>query len=133
ASDRFGYPSRTAAVVSQAYGGIFDRSTLTIALNWSSGGRDRMGAAIEHELTHLMIRDLTQGRDVPVWVDEGIATLVERGAPNSAIWSFDDGLTGRALAASGTIGLAQLTSVGDFHSMYARVGRPLYAFCADAV
>src|SRR5205823_11739141 len=82
ASDLFGYSPQTAAYVSQMYGGIFDRGTLTIAVNWSSGGRDRMSAAVEHELTHLMTREVTQGRDLPVWLDEGIASLIEQSAQN---------------------------------------------------
>src|SRR5205807_10217225 len=69
ASDLFGYSSQNAAYVSQMYGGIFDRATLTIALNWSAAGRERMSAAVAHELTHLMVRELTRGRDMPVWLD----------------------------------------------------------------
>ncbi|HYK99123.1 MAG TPA: hypothetical protein VEU77_12100 [Candidatus Acidoferrales bacterium] len=133
AAQLFGYSSDTAAYVASTYGGIFDRGTSTIAVNWASAGHDRMSAAIEHELTHLMIREVTRGNDIPVWLDEGIATLVEEGAPGAAAWNDGADLTGRAIAASHTVAFAQLSTLADFHASYARVGRPLYEFTADAV
>ena len=133
AAELFGYSSDTAAHVASTYGGIFDRGTNMIAVNWASAGQDRMSAAIEHELTHLMIREVTRGNDIPVWVDEGIATLVEEGAPGAAAWNDGADLTGRAIAASHTVTLAQLRTLADFHGAYARIGRPLYEFTADAV
>ena len=133
ASELFGYSADTAGYVSSAYGGIFDRSTLTIALNWSSASRDRMNAAVAHELTHLMISEITEGKDIPVWLDEGIATVVEQTMPGGDAWRGDDELTGRALASSGAVALSRLVTVAEFHAAYDRFGRPLYALSADAV
>jgi hypothetical protein len=133
AAELFAYSSDTAAHVASTYGGIFDRGTNTIAVNWSSAGHDRMSAAIEHELTHLMLREITRGNEVPVWLDEGIATLVEEGAPGAAAWNDGADLTGRGVAASRSVTFAQLTTLADFHDAYARIGRPLYEYAADAV
>lgn len=133
AAELFGYSDETAAYVASTYGGIFDRGTSTIAINWSSAGHDRMNAAIQHELTHLAIRELTRGNDIPVWLDEGIATLVEEDAPGAAGWAEGADLSGRGVAASRSATFTQLATVADFHSVYARIGRPLYEFSADAV
>jgi len=133
AAELFGYSPETAAYVASTYGGIFDRGTLTIAVNWSSGGPSRMQAAIEHELTHLMIREVAGGADLPIWLDEGIATLVEENAAGSSIWVADESLTGRAVAANRMVSLDEVTSLSDWHATYARLGRPLYAFAADTV
>jgi hypothetical protein len=133
AGDLFGYSRKTASYVASTYGGIFDRPTLTIAVNWSSAGSARMGAAIEHELVHLMIREVTNGADIPVWLDEGIATLVEENAPGASAWSEDEALIGRAVAVSGGVSLDSIKTLAGFHASYARLGRPLYAFSADLV
>jgi hypothetical protein len=133
ARELFGYSRATADDVARSYGGIFDRPTLTIALNWSAASRDRMSAAISHELTHLMVRDMTHGAAVPTWLDEGLAAVVEQGAPGGAIFLGDEELSGRALAASGAVALEDLTALRDWHAAYARFGRPLYAHAANAV
>ena len=133
ARDLFGYSRATADQVAASYGGIFDRPTLTIAVNWSASSRARMGAAIAHELTHLMVRDITRGEDIPTWLDEGIATLVEETTPGSDIAVGDEDLSGRALAASGAVSLADVDALRDWHAAYARFGRPLYGYAANVV
>ena len=133
AKDLFGYTPETANHVASTYGGIFDRGTLTIAVNWGAAGSSRMNAAIAHELSHLMIHDITGTSAIPAWLDEGLATVIEQDAPGALIWNADEELTGRAVAASGAISLEQIESVADFHTAYARLDRPLYAFAADAV
>jgi hypothetical protein len=133
AKDLFGYSPATANYIASTYGGIFDRGTLTIAVNWGAAGSSRMNAAIAHELSHLMVRDITGTRDIPAWLDEGLATVMEQEAPGALAWNADEELTGRAVAASGAVTLAQVESLADFHSAYARLDRALYTFAADAV
>ena len=133
ARELFGYSRATADQVAASYGGIFDRPTLTIAVNWSASSRDRMNAAIAHELTHLMIRDITHSDAIPTWLDEGIATVIEEDTPGGAIFLGDEELSGRALAASGALALENVAALGDWHAAYARFGRPLYAYAANAV
>ncbi len=133
AKDLFGYSPETANFVASTYGGIFDRGTLTIAVNWGAAGSSRMNAAIAHELSHLMIHDITGTNGLPAWLDEGLATVMEQEAPGAFTWNAGEELIGRAVAASGAISLAQLESGADFHSAYAWLDRPLYAFAADAV
>lgn len=133
AHELFGYSPQTATYVASTYGGIFDRPTATIALNWGASSASRMGAAIEHELSHLMIRQLTGGRDIPVWLDEGIATAIEEDAAADAPWVADEAIVGRAAATSGAASLDDLASLADFHNAYGALGRPLYAYVASAV
>ena len=132
ARDLFGYSPETADRVANTYGGIFDRATATIAVNFSASGAQRMSAAIAHELTHLMIREASGGKDIPAWLDEGIATLVEQDAAGPSIAIADEQLAGRAAAATGAITLAQLETVADFHTAYAKLDRSLYAYSAYA-
>ena len=133
ARELFGYSRATADQVAASYGGIFNRPTLTIALNWGASSRDRMGAAIAHELTHLMVRDITHSDEIPAWLDEGIATVIEEDAPGGAIFIGEEALSGRALAAGGAVTLEDVTALPDWHAAYARFGRPLYGFAANAV
>ena len=130
AREIFGYSRATADQVAASYGGIFDRPTLTIALNWRASSSDRMDAAIAHELTHLMIRDITHSDAIPSWFEEGLATVIEEG---DGTLLGDEALSGRALAASGAVGLDDITALRDWHASYARFGRPLYAYAANAV
>lgn len=118
AAELFGYADDTAAYVARTYGGIFDRPTTTIAINWSSVGHARANAAIEHELTHLMIRQIARGNDVPVWFDEGIATLVDGAMP---------------AVTTPSLTFRELTSLSDFHRSYERVGDLAYEFSGAAV
>jgi hypothetical protein len=133
ANELFGYSAATAAYVAATYGGIFDRSTLTIAANWSASSGERMNAAIAHELTHLMIRDLTGGNEIPTWLDEGLATLVEQEDPSGVVWVADEALAGRALATSHAVSFASVSALSDWHSAFGTFGRPLYGFAAEAV
>jgi len=132
ARELFGYSPETADQVANTYGGIFDRPTATIAVNWSASGTQRMNAAIAHELTHLMVRQAAGGNDIPAWLDEGLATLVEQDTAGPSIATADEQLSGRAVAATGAVTLVQLESVADFHKAYARLDRPLYAYAAYA-
>lgn len=132
ASDLFGYSADTAAYAAATYGGVFDRPTSTIALNWSSAGAARLGAAVEHELVHLMVREATAAHDIPVWFDEGVATLFEERAMGMT-WTDEETMVGRGLAASGRVAFDDLATLSGWHAAYARTGRPLYAYAAHAV
>jgi len=133
ARELFGDSRATADQVSASYGGIFDRPTLTIAVNWSASSRARMGAAIAHELTHLMVRDITGGEEIPTWLDEGIATVIEEDTPGSDIAVADEELSGRSIAAGGAVTLADIDRLRDWHAAYSRFGRPLYGYAANVV
>jgi hypothetical protein len=92
-----------------------------------------MNAAIAHELTHLMIRDLTGGNEIPTWLDEGLATVMEQDDPSGAVWTADEALTGRALATSHAASFDRVAALADWHDAYATLGRSLYTYAAEAV
>ncbi|HUQ41703.1 MAG TPA: hypothetical protein VM052_04300 [Candidatus Limnocylindrales bacterium] len=133
ARELFAYSAEVANDIAAKYGGIFDRPTLTIAINWRAGSPERMSATIAHELTHLMMRDITRSDDTPTWVDEGLATIVEEDTPGGAILVADETLAGRALASTHELTLASVDTLSEWHASYARFGRPLYAYAANAV
>lgn len=130
---RFDYSATTAHYVGAAYSGIFDRGSLTIAVNWSSAPPDRMPAVIVHELVHLMLEQATDGVPLPTWFDEGMATLFEQQFSGTANWTADEMMAGRALAGIGLVTLNDVEALGQWHEAYGRFGRPLYAFAAEAV
>src|SRR5258706_10260294 len=61
----FDYSEGDVTLVAAAYGGIYDRTTSTIAVNLQTIGPTERAATLEHELTHYMMRELTAGRDLP--------------------------------------------------------------------
>ncbi len=133
-SDLFGYEPGTAAAVASAYGGIFDRPTSTIALNSAALSGTRLRAALEHELVHQMVREATRAAAVPVWFEEGIATLVGRERlPAQELWLDEEALVAHAIAASGRASFADLATVAGWHETYERVGSGLYAYAGEAV
>ena len=131
--DRFDYSGTTAQYVGATYSGIFDRGSLAIAINWSSVPADRMSAVVTHELVHLMLDEATDGVPLPTWFDEGLATIFEQQFSATANWTPDEVLAGRALAGTGLVTLNDLALLAEWHDTYARFGRPLYAFAAEAV
>ncbi len=77
---QFGYSPAVAAQLSSQYGGLLVSGIGVIAINGQnvlSGGRPTI---FRHELTHVMIHQLA-GVGVPLWFDEGLATLVAEPDP----------------------------------------------------
>ncbi len=128
----FDYSEGDVTLVAASYGGVYDRTTSTIAVNLQAIGPTERAAIFEHELTHYMMRELTAGRDLPAWFDEGVATLAQRHAEGASRWTEEDALMGRAIAASGRVTLGQLESVAGWHATYPRFGQALYTFAENA-
>jgi len=130
-AELFNYDAGNVTITSASYGGIFDRSTNTIAVNLQTLGTEDVAPTLEHEFTHYMLREITGGNALPAWFDEGVATLVERRGSGSR-WPAEDELTGRAIAASGHIVLGQIDTLDGWHFMYPRFGQALYLYAANA-
>ena len=130
---RLEYSDATARYVGATYGGIFDRGSLTIVMNWSSAPADRIAAALTHELVHLMLDEATDGAPLPTWFDEGMATVFEEDFAPGTSWSIDEVVSGRALAGTGRVTLSDVALLGQWQDAYARFGRPLYTFAAETV
>ncbi|HET8569194.1 MAG TPA: hypothetical protein VFM93_09430 [Candidatus Limnocylindria bacterium] len=103
-----GYSAAVARSVSGA-GGVLDRASRAIAVNWQRVAHERPITIIRHELVHLMTRQiLGREADVPAWFDEGLAVLGQREAGASKTVS-DDHVAGAVLA-SRRLTLAQLVT-----------------------
>lgn len=130
AREIFNYSPATALLAANSYGGIVDQATLTIAVDWHAVGGDLSGL-LAHELVHVMVRDIA-GRDarLPAWFEEGLATVIQR---EDALAADTDALVARSLRANHVVTLDQIATLADWHSTFARVGRPQYAVAALAV
>ena len=127
----FGYSPETAASVAASYGGVFDPQTLTIAVSWQSTSGANLTSLLAHELTHLATREIV-GRDatLPAWFEEGLAAKVQAGAAGI---DADAQLAARSLLANAPHTLDTVTTLAQWHKVYAKLGVGLDAVSAEAV
>ena len=132
-SGLFDYSEGATTFLAANHGGVFDPATSTIAMNIEALGINALAPTIEHELTHLMVREATGARTLPTWFEEGIATLSERHPAAPTRWLEQDALVARAVAASRRVSLAQIGTLEGWHATYPRFGDALYGYTAQAV
>jgi len=128
-----GYSNEIAAMVANRYGAIFDRDSETIAVNGAAVTADRLDSLLTHELTHNMAHQLSNGADLPVWFDEGLATRLELDAlPQRERWPEQYALAARAVALTGRTALGDVTTLAGWHDTFGRIGAPLYSYAWQA-
>lgn len=132
-SGRFDYSEGASTFLAANHGGVFDPATYTIAMNLEALGVNGLAPTLEHELTHLIVREATAARALPTWFEEGIATLAERQPAATPRWLEQEALVGRAIAASRRVSLTQVGTLEGWYETYPRFGDPLYAYTAQAV
>jgi hypothetical protein len=132
-SARFGYSEGAATFLATNHGGVFDPSTSTIAMSLEALGINGVAPTLEHELTHLMVREATAARPLPTWFEEGMATLAERQPAAALRWPEQDAVVARSIAASGRVSFADVNTLVTWHATYLRVGDRLYGYAAEAV
>jgi hypothetical protein len=132
-SARFGYSEGTVTFLATNHGGVFDPATSTIAMSLEALGTSGVAPTLEHELTHLMVREATAAHALPTWFEEGLATVAERQPAANARWLEQDALVARAIAATGRVSLAQVDTLEAWHATYPRFGDRLYAYAAETV
>ena len=129
--DLFGYSPETAASVAASYGGVFDAQTLTIAVSWQSTPGANLSSLLAHELTHLATREIVgQDASLPAWFEEGLAAEMQAGAAGV---DADARLAARSLLANAPHTLDTVTTLAQWHKVYAKLGVGLYAVSAEAV
>ena len=129
--DLFGYSPETAASVAASYGGVFDAQTLTIAVSWQSTPGANLSSLLAHELTHLATREIVgQSATLPAWFEEGLAAKIQAGATSI---DADAQLAARSLLANAPHTLDTVTTLAEWHKVYAKLGVGLYAVSAEAV
>jgi len=127
----FGYSPETAASVAASYGGVFDPQTLTIAVSWQSMAGANVSDLLAHELTHLATREIVgQDATLPAWFEEGLAAEMQAGAAGV---DADARLAARSLLANAPHTLDTVTTLAQWHKVYAKLGVGLYAVSAEAV
>jgi len=127
----FGYSPETAASVAASYGGVFDPQTLTIAVSWQSMAGANVSDLLAHELTHLATREIVgQDASLPAWFEEGLAAEMQAGAAGV---DADARLAARSLLANAPHTLDTVTTLAQWHKVYAKLGVGLYAVSAEAV
>lgn len=72
---QFGYAGGTAALLAEQYGGILVGGIDAIAINGENVLAGARPTIFRHELAHVMAHQLA-GATLPLWLDEGLATLV---------------------------------------------------------
>ena len=132
-SGLFDYSEGATTFLAANHGGVFDPATATIAMNVEALGINALAPTIDHELTHLMVREATAARMLPTWFEEGIAALSERHPAATERWLEQDALVARALAASRRVTLAQIDTLDGWHATFPRFGDALYGYSAQAV
>jgi hypothetical protein len=131
-AELFDYSEGNATLAGSNYGGIYDHTTSTIAVNLQTVGPDARAETLEHELTHYMVRELTASQHLPAWFEEGIAMIAQRHAGSAGRWPEEEALIGRALATSERISLPRLETLQNWHETYPRFGQALYLFAENA-
>jgi hypothetical protein len=132
-SGRFDYSEGASTFLAANHGGVFDPATYTIAMNLEALGVSGLAPTLEHELTHLIVREATAARALPTWFEEGIATLAERQPAGTPRWLEQEALIARAIAASRRVSLAQVGTLEGWYETYPRFGDQLYGYTAQAV
>lgn len=59
-------------------GGAYDNGMIRLPINDARAGTDRTRKVVFHEYTHLIVNYLTKGRQVPQWLNEGLAEFTSQ-------------------------------------------------------
>lgn len=127
----FGVRTTDAGLLAAANGGVTLPRQGAIVLNLQNVRTEGDLAIVGHELTHALIHQIV-GADasMPTWLDEGLATLEERG-DSSAIATRGTAVT-MTMLAEGTISLDRLESGTQWAQQNAALGGEAYTVAAEA-
>lgn len=75
----FGYPAPVSARLAAQSGGLLVTGLDAIVINAENVlGGGRPPTILRHELAHVLLHELAGDTAMPAWLDEGLATLIER-------------------------------------------------------
>jgi hypothetical protein len=87
-----------------------------------------------HELTHMMIDEITGDAPVPSWLNEGSARLAEFTIPGATWWRTVEQHRAVSMAVNGrALSTAELTSQGTWNAREGLLGRYQYAEASQIV
>ena len=124
----FGYPAAVAARLATQSGGLLVTGLDAIVINAENVLGGRSLTILRHELTHVLLHDLAGDSRLPAWLDEGLATIVERGGtPDER-----ERLVSLSLAAERAVSLESLSDPGAWLSQNDRLAGHGYGIAAAA-
>jgi len=125
----FGYPSGLSARLAAQSGGLLVTGIDAIVIN----AENVLGAGsltiLRHELAHVLLHELAGDATMPAWLDEGLATLIER---RDTAAGDRDRLVSLALAADRRLSLDSLADPGQWLSRNEALHGRAYGIAAGA-
>jgi len=107
---QLGYPAPVSARLAAESGGLLITGLDAIAINAENVlGGVRPPTILRHELAHVLLHELAGDGTMPAWLDEGLATLIERAGTDTR-----DDLVSLSLAADRRISLDSLADPGQW-------------------
>ena len=100
---------------------------------------ERIGSPVpfttaRHELTHMMIDEITGDEDIPAWLNEGSARLEEFTIPGAQWWATLERHRAVSMAVNGRqLSPAELTEQGTWNSRQGQLSRYQYAEASQIV
>ena len=79
-----GFSAEQATATSTKTVGVYIPRVQTVFVNWAGASRYHPMSVVRHELTHAMVDQLTAQKDIPAWLDEGLAFDEELTMPGSS-------------------------------------------------
>ena len=125
----FGYPAGPAARLAAQSGGLLVTGLDAIVINAENTLGDRSLTILRHELTHVLLHELAGDTTMPAWLDEGLATLIERGGTGA---DDRERLVSLSLAADRRISLDSLADAGQWLSRNEALAGHAYGIAAGA-
>ncbi len=126
---QFGYSPAVAAQLSSQYGGLLVGGIGVIAINGQNVLGDTQRTIFRHELTHVMVHQLA-GVGLPLWFDEGLATLVAE--PDLAAFDLARA-TALSILGDGSIGSITFDEGRSWIDRNTALGGHAYGVAAEAV
>ncbi len=129
----FRYQPSSAYRLAANHAGVLEPASRSVAINWRRAYRERRPTIFRHELAHAMVRQIVGPEaQVPAWFDEGLAMLAQR-TPEDGADASEDRDTATALASTGRVSLADLTTVPEWIAQSEALSGRTYAVAAEAV
>jgi hypothetical protein len=125
----FGVRTTDAGLLAAANGGITLPRQDAIVINLQNVRSEGDLAIVRHELTHALIHQIADA-SVPAWLDEGLATLEERG--DGAEISTRGAAVTMTMLVEGKISLDRLESGTQWAQENAALGGEAYTVAAEA-
>ena len=126
---QFGYPPGPSARLAAQSGGLLITGLDAIVINAENVLGGRSLTILRHELAHVLLHELAGETTMPAWLDEGLATLIERGDVGA---DDRDRLVSLSLAVDRRISLDSLADSGQWLSQNEALAGHGYGIAAAA-